>query len=262
MRLLSSEEIETLHREKVLVNDDPEYLGRYDDFDFAARFGSDALHRLDFPRMIVILEFERIVGKLGISPREVLMLNGGPEGDPELALLPGGGEVTRIDYETDPRNGDLHTLGLGGRQFDFVLFSQTIEHLYNPPLALDNVFAVTRPGGWVWTSLPTVSRLHQVPLHFWTGATPGGLACLFAAAGFEVAEVGQWGNGKYAQHLFDLELIPTYQDLARGSLRARGYRHIGRAAWRLSPRNFFSSGRRNEFQTPVQTWIMARRPAG
>jgi hypothetical protein len=98
MRLLSSKEIETLYREKVLVNDNLTYLNRYDGFDFAGRFGADALHRLDFPRMIAILEYERIAGKLGISPREVLMLNGGSDGDPELKLLPGA-EVTAIDYE-------------------------------------------------------------------------------------------------------------------------------------------------------------------
>ena len=260
MRLLSSEEIERLYREKVLVNDSDEYLRRYDDFDFPARFEADVLRRMDFPRLIAILEFERVVTELGIAPAEVLMLNGGETGDPELALLPKG-EVTAIDYETDPQNGDLHTLSLGGRSFDFVLFSQTIEHLYNPTLALDNVYAVTRPGGWVWTSVPTVSRLHQVPFHYWTGATPGGLACLFAQAGFEVAHVGHWGNGKYAQHLFDLGLIPTYYDLDRGSLRARGYRHVLRAEARLSPRNFLADGRRNEFETPVQSWILARRPA-
>lgn len=262
MRTLSGDEIEALYRDRILVNDDPAYLSRYAAFDWAERFDADMLRRMDFPRLVAILEFERLVGDHGIHAATVLMLNGGDAGDPELALLPHD-RVERYDYETDPLRGDLHTLAFeDGRQFDFVLFSQTLEHLYNTSLAMDNVFAVTRPGGWVWTSVPTVSALHQLPFHHSTGLTPIGVACLFAGAGFDVEHVGQWGNAKYIAQLFDLGLIPSYYDLAPGSLRARGYAHIGRSARRLSPRNFLADGRAtNDFGVPAQTWILARRPA-
>jgi hypothetical protein len=86
---------------------------------------------------------------------------------------------------------------------------------------------------------------------------------MFAASDFDVVEVGQWGNSKYTAQLFDLGLIPTFHDLAPGSLRARGYRHILRSATRLSPRSFLMDGRRrNDFGVPAQTWILAQRPAG
>lgn len=261
-RTLSSGEIEALYRERILVNDTPEYLERYASFDWLSRFDTEALRRTDFPRLVAILEFERIVSECGIRASDVLMLNGGETGDPELGFLPHD-RVHRYDYETDPVRGDLHTLAFeDGRQFDFVLFSQTLEHLYNPSLSMDNVFAATRPGGWAWTSVPTVSGLHQLPFHFSTGFTPIGVAALFAGAGFDVEHVGQWGNGKYTAHLFDLRMIPTYYDLAPGSLRAHGYGHILRAARRLSLKNFLADGRAiNDFGVPAQTWILARRPA-
>jgi SAM-dependent methyltransferase len=260
MRTLSTAEIETLYRDRVQVLDEPGYLNRYGDFDWASRFNAETLRRMDFARLVTILEFERLVGEHDIRVDDVLMLNGGPSGDPELTHLPHE-RVHSYDYETDPLRGDLHTLHFADQQFDFVLFSQTLEHLYNPPLALDNVFAATRPGGWVWTSVPTVSGLHQLPFHFSTGLTPVGLAAMVAAAGFDVVDVGQWGNSKYISYLFDFGLIPTYYDLAPGSLRAHGYGHILRALCWLSPRNTLMDGRaRNDFDTPAQTWILARRP--
>ncbi|MDX6665479.1 MAG: hypothetical protein QOG68_1685 [Solirubrobacteraceae bacterium] len=263
MRQLSTDEIEDLYREKILVLDDPEYLERYARYDWRSRFDDELLRRMDFPRLVVILEFERLIAERSIRAGDVLVLNGGETGDPELAHLPHD-RVETYDFETDPEHADLHTLHFAdGRQFDFVVFSQTLEHLYNPPLALDNAFAVTRPGGWMWTSVPTLSGLHQMPFHFSTGLTPIGLAAMVAAAGFEVLDVGQWGNTKYIAHLFDLGMIPTYYDLAPGSLRARGYGHILRALMALSPRNFLMDGRRhNDFAIPAQTWILARRPAG
>lgn len=262
MSTLSGLDIEKLYREKILVLDEPTYLNRYARYDWAARFDADTLRRADFPRLVAILEFERLIGEYGVRADDVLMLNGGDTGDPELAFLPHE-RVHAYDYETDPVNADLHTMRFPGQAFDFVLFSQTLEHLYNPPLGLDNVCAALKPGGWMWTSVPCVSGLHQLPFHFSTGLTPMGLAAMVTAARMEVVEIGQWGNPKYTAYLFNFGLIPTYYDLAPGSLRARGYRHILQALWRLSPRTSLMDGRsRNDFGVPVQTWVLARRPVG
>jgi SAM-dependent methyltransferase len=258
--LLSAEDIDQLYRRHVLVNDDPAYLRRYDGFDFDAEFGAAALRQMEFPRLVIILEFKRLITAHAIACERLLMLNGGSSADPEAQHL-AHREVEYADYETDPQRHDLHRLQLTHGDFDFVLMSQTLEHLYHPQLALANLRAVMRPGGWLWTSVPTVSRQHQLPIHFQTGFTPIGLACLLAQSGLEVVEIGQWGNTKYISHLFDLEILPTIHDLRRGSLRARGFGHIARAAQRLSPRNFLSDGLHNDFTHPAQTWALARVPA-
>jgi SAM-dependent methyltransferase len=256
--LLSAAQIDALYRERVLVNDDPAYLRRYERFDFTAEFGADALRRMEFPRLVIILEFKRIVAAHAIESEQLLMLNGGASADPEAQHLPHRA-VEFADYATDPERHDLHRLHVARDDFDFVLMSQTLEHLYNPLLALANLRSVMRPDGYLWTSVPTVSRQHQLPAHFQTGFTPIGLACLLAQSGFEVLEIGQWGNAKYISHLFDLGLLPTIHDLRRASLRARGLGHVARAAQRLSPRNFLSAGLHNEFEHPAQTWALARR---
>ena len=258
-RLLSRSEVEQLYRKHVASNANPAYLARYDGYDFGARFGDEAVRTMEFPRLVTVLEFERLVRERGIAPERLLMINGGPTGDPELDHL-NYGRADFIDYEVDPERCDLHELRPGRDDFDFVLCSQTLEHVYNPLLALENILRVMAGGGHVWTSVPTVSHQHQMPHHFTSGFTPIGLACLCEQAGFEVLEVGQWGNAKYVSHLFDLETFPTYQDLARGAGAARGVRHLLRRLCRLSPASLVADGTRNDFAKPVQTWALARKP--
>jgi SAM-dependent methyltransferase len=257
--LLSADDIDELYRTHVLVNDNAEYLSRYDGFDFEAEFGTAALRRMEFPRLVILLEFKRLIAAHAVRSDQMLMLNGGQDADPELRYLPHR-DISYADYETDPERHDLHQLQVDRDDFDFVLMSQTLEHLYNPLLALGNLASVTCAGGYLWTSVPTVSRQHQLPTHFQTGFTPIGLACLLRQSGYDVLKIGQWGNPKYISHLFDLELIPTIHDLRRASLRARGLAHVARAAGRLSPRNFISAGLHNDFEHPAQTWALARKP--
>lgn len=258
-----------LFAEKVAVNNDDDYLRRYDDFDFRSRFGA-LVDRLDFPRLITVLEFERLVAKHEISADRVLMLNGGPDGDPELALLEHR-HVDRADFDEDPARFDLHNPRFDRSDYDFAILSQTLEHLYDPGLSVAHLFAALAPGGHVWASVPTVSQQHSMPYHFTTGFTPIGFACLFAHAGFEVVESGQWGNNDYVTQTFALGGFPTYYDL---SLHWRGIRHLGwtlltPTAWRrmagrrlrLPVSSLVEDGLRNDFERPAQTWVLARKPS-
>ena len=80
-----------------------------------------------------------------------------------------------------------------------MVFSQTMEHLYDPLLALVNIFKVTKEGGHVFTSAPCLNIQHMTPFHYYH-YTPMGLATLFVMAGFEIVEFGQWGNLKVLTH--------------------------------------------------------------
>ncbi len=266
--LLSGDDVERLYADKVAVNDNAAYLGRYDRYDFRSRFGP-SVDRLDFPRLITVLEFERLVTKHAITAERVLMLNGGPDGDPELAYLDHR-HVDRADYEEDPARYDLHCPQFDRSDYDFVLVSQTLEHVYDPGLVVAHLLAALEPGGYVWASVPTVSQQHSMPHHFTTGFTPIGFACLFAHAGFEVVEVGQWGNSDYVSQTFALGGFPTYYDLA---FRWRSVRHLAwtiltptswkrlaRRRFRLPVSDLIGNGLRNDFERPAQTWVLARKP--
>jgi hypothetical protein len=261
-RELTSEMIERLYEEKVLTNDDAAYLSRYDNYDFSRSFSEADLQRVEFPRLLIILEFARLIEAHGISARRVLMLNGGPAGDPELAYLPHD-EQDAGDFADDPERYDMHALRPPRADYDFVLFSQTLEHLWDPLLALGCVSAAMAPGGYVWTSVPTVTFQHDLPYNFITGVTPIGLASLFHRAGFDVIEIGQWGNRKYVTFAFELGSWPTYYDLRPGIRRKReALAETRRRVSHLPPASLLQDGTRNEFDVPVQSWILARKPRG
>eukprot|EP00929_Paragymnodinium_shiwhaense_P016096 TRINITY_DN124275_c0_g1_i1.p1 TRINITY_DN124275_c0_g1~~TRINITY_DN124275_c0_g1_i1.p1 ORF type:complete len:348 (-),score=84.80 TRINITY_DN124275_c0_g1_i1:534-1577(-) len=132
--------------------------------------------------------------------------------------------------------GDLHE-PLPYHDVDFALISQTLEHLYNPFLAMQNLLHALAPGGYVFASVPFVNKLHGGlvfgdPLHF-SHFTPLGLVTLMLSVGFEVLELGQWGNADYVKE----------------ALLGKWWPHLGKLT------NFT-----NDPKLPSQTWVLARKP--
>jgi len=183
----------------------------------------------DFPRTWCILDFKDWVVKHDIT--KVGRLGFTCESDPELEFVNGKDRV-HLAY---PPN-DLHTLDpkLAGL-FDFFIFNQTLEHLYNPFLAMRNIFDSLSPGGHMFTSVPTLNIPHLMPHHF-CGFTPMGLAALCISVGFEIVESGQWGNLRYIKKLWKNHSWPDYKQLST----------FGRVT--------------NERDNVVQCWILAKKP--
>jgi SAM-dependent methyltransferase len=182
----------------------------------------------DFPRVWCILDFQEWMKKYNISAKWLAYTC---SADPELEFIPSETKqlLSYPDY-------DLHKIGESfTNTFDFFLFSQTIEHLYNPQVAVENIYRTLKPGGYVFTSVPTLNIPHYMPYHF-SGWTPFGLVMLFKLAGFEVLEVGQWGNSEYITRLFLTHQWPGYNTL-------QTYNRVP-----------------NEERNVCQCWILARRP--
>lgn len=183
----------------------------------------------DFPRNWCVLDFIEWTKKYGI--KEIEHLGYTCSTDDELEFITAK-KATLLDYPAY----DLHTLPSSlENTFDFFLFSQTLEHLYNPFEAVKKIYNTLKPGGYVFTSVPTLNIPHMTPIHF-NGFTPMGLAMLFKTANFEVLEIGQWGNFQYIQRLWHTHQWPGYNDLQQNN--------------RVT----------NEERNVCQTWILARRP--
>ena len=181
----------------------------------------------DFPRIWCILDFKEWMVKYNLS--RVGHLAYTSESDPELDFI-SGEKQTFLNYPPY----DLHTLN-HKEQYDFFLFNQTIEHLHNPFLAVQNIYNSLKPGGYVFTSVPTLNIPHITPIHF-NGYTPMGLAMLFKHSNFEVLDIGQWGNYDYIQKLFKTHGWPDHQELlTNGKIT-------------------------NEERNVCQCWILARKP--
>lgn len=164
----------------------------------------------DFPRNWCILDFKEWIEKYNIKPD---ILGYTSNDDPELEFI-SSKEKRLVEYPTY----DLHTIDKHFyNSFDFFLFNQTLEHLYNPFHAVENIYKIVKPGGYVFTSVPTINKPHLMPSHF-NGFTPMGLAMLFLSAGFEVIEIGQWGNFDYINKLWSTHSWPGYDELNRNGI--------------------------------------------
>ena len=72
------------------------------------------------------------------------------------------------DRENEDHWGDIHfpIKATGAGTFDLVTFSQTLEHLYDPVLALRNIFTSLAPGGYMFTSVPMMNHVHMQPFFY------------------------------------------------------------------------------------------------
>ena len=131
------------------------------------------------------------------------MFNGDDE--PEIEYLKGRyKQVLNINYEDKPEKYNLHNLQINHDNFDFVALNQTLEHVYNPYTCLTNIKKYMTKGGYLYVNVPACNVPHSEPFHFYTGYTPMGLAALAHETGYEILEIGQWGNKEYLGRLFGI----------------------------------------------------------
>ena len=183
----------------------------------------------DFPRNWCVLDFIEWTEKHTL--KKIEHVGSTCPTDPELEFITYD-KLTHIPYPPY----DLHKIGYHFKnEFDFFIFNQTLEHLYNPFEAVKSIWSAVKPGGYVFTSVPTINIPHMVPIHF-NGFTPMGLAMLFKTAKFEVVEIGQWGNFEYIQRLFYTHSWPGFNDLNRNGMVSNDERNV------------------------CQCWILARKP--
>jgi SAM-dependent methyltransferase len=166
----------------------------------------------DFPRTWCILDFIEWTKKYNITT-SIKNLGYTNDCDPELEFI-FPLKKTLVSYP----QYDLHTISNHFKdEFDFFIFNQTIEHLYNPFEAIKQVYQIVKPGGYVFTSVPTINIPHMTPIHF-NGLNPMGLAMLFKTANFEIIEIGQFGNYDYIEKLFKNHSWSGYDELNKNNV--------------------------------------------
>jgi SAM-dependent methyltransferase len=76
---------------------------------------------------------------------------------------------------------------------DVVLATETLEHVPEPAVFLDEARRVLRPGGRIVLTVPFAARWHYIPHDYWR-YTPSSLKNLLGAAGFGEVVVHARGN--------------------------------------------------------------------
>ena len=124
--LFSANDIGALYNTKVKLPDS--YFKKYEFVpDCPVKAWNYSWANNDFPRVWTILDFKEWINKHNIKPESLAYTC---SSDLELEFITST-KKTLLEY---PPN-DLHLLS-DKEQYDFFLFNQTIEHLYNPFLAV------------------------------------------------------------------------------------------------------------------------------
>ena len=98
--------------------------------------------------------------------------------------------IIRMDLQLTPYVdvvGDAHALPFKAESIDFAFGGAVMEHLANPPRAIEELYRVVRPGGYVYADWAFVFAYHGYPHHYFN-ATVHGIRNAFGA--FRVLETG------------------------------------------------------------------------
>lgn len=152
---------------------------------------------------------------------------------PYRGLLPSDASYVGLDTERAEEDfnyalPDVLLIGEDGRwplddeHADFVLATETLEHVADPPAFLAEVHRCIRPGGCAILTVPFAARWHYIPNDYWR-FTPSGLRVLLEQAGFEDVVVQGRGNEQTVAcyKLLALLLPVILPQRAPGSMRIR-----------------------------------------
>ena len=196
VNILSEEEIVELY--ETYVKKPKEYFKKSnEEYHKLSDFEKYEWSQKDFPRLSSLFDYKEWIEKYDL--KHVNKLLSTCSDDFELKYITYD-HVKFCEYFKD-KKFDLHTLDLEEKNYDFIIFNQTLEHLYNPFISLSNLYNHLNKGGYLYTTVPTINIPHEIPFHFW-GITPTGLCALCKSVGFEIMECGYWGNLPYINHIF------------------------------------------------------------
>jgi SAM-dependent methyltransferase len=203
-------QINNIYKEHVYKDDS--YFKKFEKLPFEYNNKNWKWEDKDFPRIWCILDFQDWLKKHNIGHFNKVLSTCNT--DPELEYI----KYNEIYYaEYHQGFNDLHTLDLDIKDFDLIIFNQTLEHLYNPFLSVSNLYKHLKKDGYLFTSVPTINIPHMTPFHF-NGLTPMGLCMLMKSAGFEIIEVGFWGNTDYIKYIFETGNWPDYKQLIKDGI--------------------------------------------
>lgn len=97
-----------------------------------------------------------------------------------------------LDYVCDAQNMPIITSSF----YDVVLFTEVLEHIPNPNLALSEIGRILKAGGLIVLTVPFMHKIHEAPYDYYR-YTEFGLEHMLKQNGFKITSFRRRGNILY-----------------------------------------------------------------
>jgi SAM-dependent methyltransferase len=165
------------------------------------------------------------------------VLDVGCGGQPYRPLVGAGAKYRGIDYAyaksnfgyemPDTTYYDGSVWPVEDASVDFILCTETLEHVLDSRQFLGEARRCLRPGGWILLTIPFAARWHFIPYDYWR-MTPSALDYLLRECGFAGARVYARGNaGTVACYKTMAIILPLLMPQGRGLMGTGTRRLVG-----------------------------------
>ena len=171
----------------------------------------------NFSREILVIQFlEHILPELDKREGSLsVAVVGGNLSEPELLALQKLGFNLKVTILGVEMSGDSYLdlnipIGVEQLNFDIVICSQVLEHVWDLDSAFRNLYLLLGPNSLLWISSPASNRFHGSPEYFFAGFSEDLLRKMALKFGFKDVRTGTFGTHRnyIATHSLDIWLSP------------------------------------------------------
>lgn len=217
-------------------------------------FRDELLNLYNYGRVRALFEFEKL-SKLEkfLKIESLCVVSGGGKDEPEQKFIKSNSIFsTTLEDGFDLTEDWRQNSGFEDiiESFDFVMCNQVLEHVPDVLLAFKNLVSLTKPGGYIWVSLPVINRIHMDPDFYSSGYHPRFLKFLGDKNDLENVHISAWGSLK-CKVFTTTRSWPTYMQLKRG---IRSKNDI------IFPMGVILNGLKNNDKHLVDAWALYKKP--
>lgn len=165
-------------------------------------------------RWHIVEIFGNLISQVSESLDSIALV-GGHIFEPELEVLKYK-DLTHYGVEFDSRVKtelfDLNISQIVDKNYDLVLCSQVLEHVYDVKQAIENLAKLVRQGGFLWIACPASNYAHGSPEYFSAGYTPELITNLLPLEDFEVIFAEKYGSERMYFYTHTLQRWPTQRE--------------------------------------------------